>query len=1085
MKRTSWIWGVALAVVVAVTAAPAQRRSRGANPPAAESQSAAPMQAQAPGAIPPQYDQKLYEGMKYRLIGPFRGGRVLAVTGDPDEPNTYYMGTVSGGVWKSTDGGLNWTPLTDKTQISSVGAIAIAPSAHNTLYVGTGEACIRGNITYGDGVYKTTDGGKTWQHIGLEDTRQIGRVAVDPTNPDRVFVAAFGHAFAPNAERGLFRTLDGGKTWEKVLFVDDKTGAIDVSIDPNSPNTVFAAMWQAYRAPWTFESGGPGSGLYKSTDGGNTWKKLNDNQGFPKGVIGRIGVAVSPVNGNRVYAAIEAKEGGVYTSNDGGDTWHKVNGESRFTQRAWYYMHIFADPKIEDRVYILNTGLYRSDNQGRTWETLRAPHGDHHGLWIDPKNNDRLINSNDGGATVSTDGGKSWTSQMTQPTAQFYHVATDNRFRYYIYGAQQDNSTVAIASSTNGGTIGASDWYDVGGGESGFVVPYPPNPNIVFAGSYDGLITKYDHETGTEEDINPWPDNPMGWPAAPLKYRFQWTAPIALSPHDPNVLYMGANVIFKSTNMGQSWTQISQDLTRNDKSKEQPAGGPITKDETSVEYYDTVFAIAESPVKANLIWAGSDDGLVHVTSDGGQHWDNVTPKDLPEWGTVSMIDPSATDANTAYLAVDRHRMDDLNPYAWVTHDLGKTWTKITNGIPVGSYVHAVRQDPVDKNLLFAGTETGVFVSWDDGAHWQALKLNLPRTPVHDLVIHGDNLVVATHGRAFWSLDDITPLRQMSSQVAGAEVHFFTPAPAVRTQGGRGFGGRFGGGAVGQNPMYGVVFDYYLKDAPKGPATLDILDSSGKVIQNYSSVAPKRRGPAEQPDEFEEFFGPQTRLLPAKAGENRFNWDFSTENPATVPGLAQWGGRPRGPMVPTGHYQARLTVNGQQYTQAFDVKEDPRLKVTDADLQKQYELASQIAHAVDEANRAANQMRDVQSQIKQLKDRYEDLAAAKPVLAEADNLDKKITPVLETIVQTQSKASEDPLNYPVRLNNKLMILQGTVESATGEPTQQSYQVFQELNQQLQQALGQWKQIQDTDLANFNKAVQSANLPLLVVGKGSSE
>ncbi|MGZ4818489.1 MAG: WD40/YVTN/BNR-like repeat-containing protein [Terriglobales bacterium] len=718
---------------------------------AQRAKNAPPQPASAAASLQPQFSETLYDGMKWRLIGPYRGGRVLAVTGVPGQPNTYYFGAVAGGVWKTTDGAASWQPMSDKYPFWSVGAIAVAPSNPSVVYVGTGEACIRGDVTYGNGVWKSLDGGKTWQHVGLEDTRQIGRMFVDPHNPNIVFVAALGHAFGPNAERGVFRTTDGGSTWQKVLYKDEKTGAIDLSFDPNNPNLIFAAMYEARRSPWELVSGGPGSGLYRSSDGGATWKQITGN-GFPKGVLGRIGVAVSGANPDRIYAIIEAEQGGIYRSDNGGENWSKISGDSRFTQRSWYYGHIFADPKSADTVYMLNVGMFRSSDGGKSWTQVRAPHGDTHGLWIDPDNPQRMIEGNDGGATVSADGGKTWTTLYNQPTAQFYHVAADNRFRYYVYGAQQDNTTVAIASSTDRGTIDREDWYAVGGGEAGFVVPYLPDPNIVFAGSYDGLITRYNKAAGELQDVNPWPDNPMGWGAAQLKYRFQWTAPIALSPHDPNVLYHGANVVFRSTNMGHSWTAISPDLTRNDKSKQGPSGGPITKDNTSIEYYDTVFAIAESPVQKGLIWAGSDDGLIHLTRDDGAHWQNVTPKDMPEWGTVSLIDSSPTDAGTAHVAVDRHRLDDLSPYIFVTHDFGKSWARIVNGIPSGSFVHAVRQDPVNKDMLYAGTETGVFISWDDGSHWQPLKLNLPDVPVHDLLIKNDDLVIATHGRAFWSLE---------------------------------------------------------------------------------------------------------------------------------------------------------------------------------------------------------------------------------------------------------------------------------------------------------------------------------------------
>ncbi|HET7184013.1 MAG TPA: hypothetical protein VFI82_04970 [Terriglobales bacterium] len=1061
----------AVLLIVAASFTPvAAQRAKNASPQPIASTAA---------SLQPQFSETLYDGMKWRLIGPYRGGRVLAVTGVPGQPNTYYFGAVAGGVWKTTDGAASWQPMSDKYPFWSVGAIAVAPSNPSVVYVGTGEACIRGDVTYGNGVWKSLDGGKTWQHVGLKDTRQIGRMFVDPHNPNIVFVAALGHAFGPNAERGVFRTTDGGSTWQKVLYKDEKTGAIDLSFDPNNPSLIFAAMYEARRSPWELVSGGPGSGLYRSSDGGATWKQITGN-GFPKGVLGRIGVAVSGANPDRIYAIIEAEQGGIYRSDNGGENWSKVSGDSRFTQRSWYYGHIFADPKSADTVYMLNVGMFRSSDGGKSWTQVRAPHGDTHGLWIDPDNPQRMIEGNDGGATVSADGGKTWTTLYNQPTAQFYHVAADDRFRYYVYGAQQDNTTVAIASSTDRGTIDREDWYTVGGGEAGFVVPYLPEPNIVFAGSYDGLITRYNKATGELQDVNPWPDNPMGWGAAQLKYRFQWTAPIALSPHDSNVLYHGANVVFRSTNMGHSWTAISPDLTRNDKSKQGPSGGPITKDNTSIEYYDTVFAIAESPLQKGLIWAGSDDGLIHLTRDDGAHWLNVTPKDLPEWGTVSLIDSSPTDAGTAHVAVDRHRLDDLSPYIFVTHDFGKSWARIVNGIPSGSFVHAVRQDPVNKDMLYAGTETGVFISWDDGSHWQPLKLNLPDVPVHDLLIKNDDLVIATHGRAFWSLDDITPLRELAS-VGGADVHLYKPAAGIRLRG-RGFNIP-SQAPVGQNPPGPVVLDYFLKSAPEGEVTLEILDAQGKLVRKFSSQEPKKKRPvAESESEFDEFLPPASPKLPVKAGMNRFSWDARYEAPANVPGLAQWGGRPRGPLALPGTYTARLTVGGKPYSVPLEVKPDPRNKATAADLAKQSELAANIARRIAEANGAVNQMRELRIQLAELKDRYEKDARAKDVLASTDALDKKVAPVEEAIAQTKSKASEDPLNFPIRINNKLLLLQQTVESADAAPTEQSSAVFDELNRQLDVALQRWQQIVNSDIPALNALMQKSNLPAVYLPEG---
>jgi photosystem II stability/assembly factor-like uncharacterized protein len=828
--------------------------------------------------------------MKWRQIGPFRGGRALAVTGVPGDPATFYFGAVAGGVWKTTDAGGTWKPISDHSGIASVGAIAVADSDHNVIYVGTGEACIRGNITYGNGVYRSIDGGQSWQHLGLDDTRQIGRLIVDPKNSNRVFVAALGHAFGPNSERGVFRSLDGGKTWEKVLYKDDQTGAIDIQFDPNNANTVYAAMWQVVRKPWNLSSGGPGSGLYKSTDGGSTWTRL-EGHGLPEGIYGRIGIAVA-ANSDRVYALIEAKEGGIFRSEDAGATWTKVNDDERYRQRAWYFTHIFADPKNVDTVYVLNTGAFRSTDGGKTFDLLPAPHGDHHGLWIDPMDTNRIINSNDGGATITLDGGKTWSTQNNQPTAQFYHIVADNRYPYYVYGAQQDNSTVGIATmDEQEGVIGRWDWYAVGGGESGYIAPDPRDANIVYAGDGAGVVTRYDHAKQTIQDISPFPLDTSGQGAATQKIRFQWTEPIIISPHDPNTIYTAGDRIFKTTDQGRSWKEISPDLTRNDKSKQQPSGGPITLDITTVEYYDTVFTLAESPKQKDLLWAGTDDGLMKLSRDGGGHWEDVTPKAMPEWSTVDLVEASPFDAGTAYIAVDRHKLDDIKPYVYKTHDFGKTWTAITAGIPDGAFVHAVREDTVRKGLLFAGTEKGVYVSFDDGANWQTLQLNLPMTPIHDLVIHADDLAVATHGRSFWVLDDISPLRELGT--AKGEAVLYRPRASYRVHYPDAVDKRR---PVGENPPNGATFYYYLNDAPKGEVTLEFLDASGKTVKKFSDR--EKKNVNEQPQEWPDLEAPPN-LIPAKAGLNRFAWNLRYEDPVQTPTAVYEGLPPQGPVIAPG------------------------------------------------------------------------------------------------------------------------------------------------------------------------------------------
>jgi photosystem II stability/assembly factor-like uncharacterized protein len=1016
-------------------------------------------------------DENALKGMKWRQIGPFRGGRALAVTGVAGDPETYYFGAVAGGVWKTTSGGLTWTPMTDKTGIMSVGAIAVAPSDSNVIYVGTGESCIRGNISYGDGMYKSVDGGKNWERIGLEDSQHIAKIVVHPQNPDIVFVAALGHAYGSNETRGVFRSNDGGKTWQKVLYKDNKTGAIDLVFDPNNAHILFAALWEAQRTPWGMTSGGPGSGLYRSGDDGATWKRL-EGHGLPSGVLGRIGVSVSGADGNRVYAIIEAEKGGIYRSEDAGESWKLINPDHRFTQRAWYFHHIFADPKNADTVYVLNTGVSRSIDGGKSFEPIRAPHGDNHGLWIDPTHPQWMIVANDGGASVSHDTGKSWTTENNQPTAQFYHVAADNTVPYRVYGAQQDNSTVAIASRSDGFAIDRPDWYDVGGGESGYIMPDPRNADIVYAGSYDGLITRFDKKTGQEQDISAWPLNPMGAGAAELKHRFQWTAPILISPNDPNVVYHGGEAIFKTSDGGMSWTAISGDLTRNDKSKQQSSGGPITQDNTSVEYYDTVFAIAESPLEKGVIWAGSDDGLVHVTRDGGQHWANVTSKEFGEWSLVSIIDASPHAAGAAYMAIDRHKLDDYKPYIFKTSDYGKSWTKITAGLPENGYAHSVKEDRKRKGLLFAGTENGIYVSFDDGGRWQPLKLNLPTTPIHDLMVKNDDLIVATHGRAFWILDDISPLRQMNASTANEEAHLYQPAAAIRY---RGAGFALPATVpVGANPPTGVVIDYFLKSAPKDGITLEILDGKGKVIRKYSS---KKAAEGASPDEEEFGITRPGDKLPAEAGLNRFVWNMRGEAPASVPGAVSWGGRPTGPLVVPGSYQIKLTAAGKVLTATAEIQKDPRVSATQADLEKQNELAMRVRDRVDAGHAAVNQIRSVRGQIDALKKRLGADAGAKPVLEAGDALKKKMDAVEEKIIQPKSKSGEDPLNYPIQVADQLMALQSTVESADTAPTSQSNVVFEELNTRLETQLAAWREMQSKDLVAFNDLMKKNNVPAI--------
>lgn len=1035
--------------------------------------------SQAPGPTPGPYNNALFSGMKWREIGPFRGGRVLAVTGVPGDPTTYYFGAVAGGVWKSVNGGMSWTPMFDKQLVSSIGAIAVADSNPNVIYVGTGEACIRGNISFGDGVYKSTDGGKNWVNVGLKDSRHIGALIVDPKNDDRAFVAAFGHAYGPSNERGIYRTTDGGKTWDRVLYVDNKTGGIDVVFDPHNSNVIFAAMWQAVRTPWSLSSGGPGSGLYRSVDGGSTWHRLTGN-GLPEGILGRIGVSVSGADSSRVYALVEAKQSGLYRSEDDGDHWELINSDQRFTQRAWYFTHIFADPLNAETVYVLNTGLFRSTDGGKTFTLLPAPHGDHHGLWIDPADPNRIINGNDGGATVTVDGGKTWTSQLNQPTAQFYHVATDlNRFPYYVYGAQQDNSTIAIASYDDDGVISQKDWYDVGGGESGYIAPDPQDWNFTYAGGNQGVMTRYDRQTRQVQDVSPWPIDYSGHGAEDMKYRLQWTEPIVAPPNDPSTIYTAGNVVFRSTDRGMSWQVISPDLTRNDKSKQQSSGGPITKDNTSVEYYDTISTLAVSPRDKNVIWAGTDDGLVWITRDGGAHWDNITPKGgWPEWSLVSLIDASPHHPGTAYIAMDTHKLDSFHPYLLVTRDYGKTWSRINSGIPDYTYTHVVREDPVRKGLLFAGAENGIYVSLNDGAEWQPLQLNLPQTPIHDLTVKENDLIVATHGRSFWILDDIAPLREINQQLARADVAFYRPSPALRLHAPAEINRRQ---PVGENPPVGAVLYYYFKSKPSGEVTLDILDAHNKLVRHYSSTKEKEEPGAagEWPNQY---VPPET--LPAAAGLNRFAWDVRHEPPVKVPGAFYDDAGPEGSYALPGTYTAKLTANGKSYTVPLEIRMDPRVKISTEDLQKQFELSQRVSADIQKLHVAVNQIRQVRSQVKSFEKRFGNDAQVKSLLATARDIDRKMTPVEGELIQYRMKSSEGNLNWPNMLNEMYDSLGHSIDNADAAPTAQQIAAAEQLESQLIEQLAKWQQIVTTDVAALNNQMRNGNVPAIYVGQGQA-
>ncbi len=1026
----------------------------------------APMNADP--ALGQSYEEKLFDALKWRSIGPYRGGRVTAVAGVPSQPYVYYMGATGGGVWKTVDGGMTWKPVSDEyLGAGSIGGIAVAHSDPNVVYVGTGETCIRGNTSPGDGIYKSTDAGKTWTHVGLRDGGQIGELRVHPADPNLVYAAVLGHAFGPNPTRGVFRSRDGGATWEKVLYRDENAGAIDLALDPNNPRIMYAALWQARRMPWGMESGGPGSGLFKSTDGGDSWTEISRNPGLPEGTLGKIGIAVSPVNSDRVWAIVEAEEGGVFRSDDGGANWTRVNEDRSLRQRAWYYTHIYADPQHENTVYVLNVRFWKSTDGGRTYEQISTPHGDNHDLWIDPGNALRMVEGNDGGANVTYNGGVTWTRQDNQPTAQFYHVTTTDHFPYRVCGAQQDNSTLCIESRTSSFGITDQHWYPVGGCESGYIAVRPDDPDVAYAGCYGGMITRHDRRAGQSRNIHAWPDNPMGWGAADLKYRFQWTFPIVLSPHDPNELYITANVVFRSRDEGQSWEVISPDLTRNDKTKQVSSGGPITKDNTSVEYYNTIFALVPSRHEREVIWAGTDDGRVHITRDGGTSWTEITPRDMPEWGLVSIIEESPHQAGAAYLAANRYKLDDFSPYIFKTTDYGRSWRRIVTGIPSGHYIRVVREDPARRGLLYAGGEFGVYVSFDDGANWGSLQLNLPVVPVRDMVVKENDLVIGTHGRSFWILDDLTPLHQLNDRVARADVHLFKPRDTYRL---RSFGFGRDVGAVGENPPEGVMVHYTFDEAPEGEVKLAFLEADGTLIREFSSV----------PEE-----GEKEGDVAAKAGMNRFVWDLQYPEARRFEGMIMWAGHLDGPRAVPGEYQVRLSVGDRVLTESFVLKTDPRLPATQADLQAQFDFLIRLRDRISEANDAVKRIRDVRAQIDAAVKRVEGQDYAEPIREKADAIKGPLAEVENEIYQTKNRSRQDPLNYPIKLNNRIAALANVVASADARPTDQSFEVYEDLSGQLQVQLDRLAEIIRVDIPAFNALIAEHAVPAVIVREPSGQ
>ncbi len=1009
------------------------------------------------------YDETLYNAIEWRSIGPYRGGRSGAVTGVPGKPNLFYFGGTGGGVWQTTDAGNSWANISDGFFGSSIGSIAVSEWDNNVLYVGQGELTVRGNVSFGHGIYKSTDAGKTWNHVGLKDSRHVPRIRIHPKNPDLVYAAVLGDLFKSSNERGVYRSEDGGKNWKRILFANADAGAIDLVMDPNNPRILYASTWRIRRTPYSLESGGEGSSLWKSTDGGDTWANISKNEGLPKGIWGISGVTVSPVNSSRIYAIIENDNGGVYRSDDAGKTWRKMNDDRNLRQRAWYYSRIYADTKDEDMVYVMNVSYHKSKDGGKTFTSYNAPHGDHHDLWIAPEDNQRMIIADDGGAQISFDAGENWTTYHNQPTAQHYRVITDNNFPYRIYGAQQDNSTQRIAHRTDGFSIGERDWDITAGGESGHIAIDPTDNDVVYGGSYDGLLVRKNHKTGEERGINAWPDNPMGHGAEGAKYRFQWNFPIFFSPHDSKKLYAASQNLHVTYNGGESWEIISPDLTRNDPTKLGPSGGPITKDNTSVEYYCTIFAVAESPYEKDLILAGSDDGLLHITRDGGKKWDNVTPSILPQWTMINSVEFDPFVKGGAYVAATSYKSGDNHPYLFKTKDYGKTWTKITDGIDPGHFTRVVRADPKRAGLLYAGTEFGMYISFDDGANWKPFQLNLPIVPITDLTIKNDNLIAATQGRSFWLIDDLTPLHQLNETIAKSDFHLYKPMPSYRMNGGQ--AGRRGQPKnEGLNHPNGVMVHFYLKDTTKATVALEILEMNGTLIKKFSTKPDKKEKDED---------------LKVKSGMNKFVWNMRYANAEGFDGLIMWAGSLTGPKAVPGKYKARLTVNGTPAETEFEILKDPRTSGTLDDIKAQFDFSIAVRNKLSETHLAIKKIRTAREQINRVTEPMKGKENMKDVNELSKSILDEMKKIEEALYQTKNRSGQDPLNYPIRLNNKLAALNSEVDGSDYRPTQQVNAVHKELVEKIDFQLDQLRKVMSEKVPKFNELIKQKEVNAVTI------
>ena len=1005
------------------------------------------------------YPNSVYESLSYRSIGPFRGGRSSAVTGVPGKPKLYYFGAAGGGVWKTEDGGKTYKNISDGYFGGSIGSVAVAKSDSNVIYVGGGEVTVRGNVSSGYGIWKSEDAGKTWAFSGLPESRHIPRIVIDPNNSDIVYAAVLGNLYKPTIERGVYKSINGGKTWEKVLFSNIHAGAVELVMDPTNSRVLYAATWRINRTPYSLNSGGEGSVLWKSIDAGSTWEKISKNKGFAKGILGIMGITVSPLNAQKVWVIVENKDqGGVYRSDDGGDTWNHINESRALRQRAWYYSKIYADTQDEDIVYVMNVSYHKSKDGGKTFKPYNAPHGDHHDLWIAPEDNQRMIIADDGGAQISTNAGETWSTYYNQPTAQFYRVTTDNAFPYRIYAAQQDNSTIRINHRSDGRNISEEDWESTAGGESAHIAIDPLDNDIVYGGSYGGFLTRVNHKTSLKRSINVWPDNPMGYGAEGMKYRFQWNFPIIFSKHNPKKLYTFSNQVHVSENEGQSWEIISQDLTRNDPDRLKTSGGPITQDNTGVEYYCTIFAANESPLKEGLLWVGSDDGLLHLTRDGGKNWSNVTPVQMPKWLMINSIDPSPFDPAVCYVAGTLYKTGDFRPYLYKTMDYGKTWIKITNRINKEHFTRVLRADPSIEGLLYAGTEAGMYISYDDGAFWSPFQLNLPIVPITDLTIKDNSLIVATQGRSLWMIDDLTVLHQLNQEVVKNEMILFKPRDSYRTQG---YGGRTSLTA-GTNIPNGAIVHFNVKDfdSTKDTIQLHFKEEGGALIKTFSTASLKDK-------------------LEVKSGGNRFVWNTRYKGAELLDGMILWGASLTGAKAMPGQFKVSLQKGEMVTEQTFTILPDPRAEVTAKERQKHFDFVNTVNQTIDEAHQAIKNIRGINAKLDTFEKNYRDLKEAKEIIETATVLKKEFSEIEKALYQTQNRSNQDPLNFPIRLTNKLGHINNLVMGNDFPPTDQDVEVSKLLTSQIKIQIDHYKKLLTEDLEAFNKTFADLKLDFLTL------